>query len=644
MANLEELVISLVAETSGLRSELSKATTATKDATKKMDSAIEEFSKNSSSNLSFFETSMATMTGFIGSQLVLGAINKVGEAIGFLSESLKAGGKDAIEEEKALVRLANSMALSGQYSEKAMISLQVFSGEMEELTGVSDHVIASNLSMLSSLTRLDSEGLKQAQKAALDMSVALGMDLDSATRLVAKGIEGNTDAFQRYGINIKKGANQAENFTNVLSALNKGFGGAAEGAAKTFDGSVTNLSNAWGNLNEALATTVTKNPVVMAMMQQITNIINTLTKSTQTSSEIFQKVLGAALLGVNEILYSFAAVLDDIFSAFGSDKMKGIRKAFDDLGNAGAEGFNQIGQASEATLPTIAKQAKAVEELNEKQKELLKTKLEEQEKAHDQDYSFELEQRKTQLDLEMALLEEHGQNKYDLLLANLEAEKIATAEHHEIQKADLEAKNAAGLLTDEQYQSAKKALKQKQALEDQKISANDQKLQKEINMAKLQGMSTFFQGLSALTQSSSKELQSIGKAAAIADTTMKAYMAIQNALATVPYPFNFAAAAGVGVQAFANVAKIAGIGFNEGGTLVGGGANRDTIPATLTKGETVITRDLTDKLDNFFSGNSGQSGPQTIMVEISLKDQLVEFIEAKILERQSTNISLLGAV
>jgi len=69
----------------------------------------------------------------------------------------------------------------------------------------------------------------------------------------------------------------------------------------------------------------------------------------------------------------------------------------------------------------------------------------------------------------------------------------------------------------------------------------------------------------------------------------------------------------------------------------------DTVPARLTKGETVVTRDLTDKMNDFFSGNTGGGGAQTIMVELSLKDQLVEFIEAKIIERQNLNISLLPA-
>ncbi len=66
--------------------------------------------------------------------------------------------------------------------------------------------------------------------------------------------------------------------------------------------------------------------------------------------------------------------------------------------------------------------------------------------------------------------------------------------------------------------------------------------------------------ISTLQESSSAELVEIGKAAAITKATMDGYVAVQNALANVPYPFNFAAAAAVGIAAAANVAKIAAVG------------------------------------------------------------------------------------
>lgn len=107
-----------------------------------------------------------------------------------------------------------------------------------------------------------------------------------------------------------------------------------------------------------------------------------------------------------------------------------------------------------------------------------------------------------------------------------------------------------------------KLLAIKKNSEDAKI-----KLQKKANDIAYQGTVSALSNIATLQDSSNKELAAVGKAAAISKATIDGYVAVQNALATVPYPFNFAAAAFVGAAAAANVAKIAG---------GGGGANFDT--------------------------------------------------------------------
>jgi hypothetical protein len=62
-----------------------------------------------------------------------------------------------------------------------------------------------------------------------------------------------------------------------------------------------------------------------------------------------------------------------------------------------------------------------------------------------------------------------------------------------------------------------------------------------------------------LTRSSSNELKAIGKAAAIIQATMDGVLAVQNALAHVPFPFNIAVAAAIATTTAANVAEIAGM-------------------------------------------------------------------------------------
>lgn len=110
---------------------------------------------------------------------------------------------------------------------------------------------------------------------------------------------------------------------------------------------------------------------------------------------------------------------------------------------------------------------------------------------------------------------------------------------------------------------------------------------------RLQGASSFFGELAGLSSSSNKTLARIGKAAAIADVTIKGYMAAQNALATVPYPFNLAAAAAIAIKTGANVAGImsTNVGnFKDGGQFVvngRSGVDANNINMNVSNGERV---------------------------------------------------------
>lgn len=96
---------------------------------------------------------------------------------------------------------------------------------------------------------------------------------------------------------------------------------------------------------------------------------------------------------------------------------------------------------------------------------------------------------------------------------------------------------------------------------------------------KLKFASDFFGTLAGLSSSSNSKLAAIGKAAAITQATIKGFVAVQEALASGPPPYNYAMAAAVGIAAAANVAKIIATptGFATGGDFrVGGSGGVDS--------------------------------------------------------------------
>jgi hypothetical protein len=84
--------------------------------------------------------------------------------------------------------------------------------------------------------------------------------------------------------------------------------------------------------------------------------------------------------------------------------------------------------------------------------------------------------------------------------------------------------------------------------------------------ARLSNTSQMLGQLVTLQGSKNKEMAALGKAAAIAQATIDGYRAVQAALAGPPGPpWSFAIAGVTGAMAAVNVAKIAGVGFQQGG-------------------------------------------------------------------------------
>ncbi|MGV8130804.1 MAG: hypothetical protein ACP5N7_01750, partial [Candidatus Pacearchaeota archaeon] len=114
----------------------------------------------------------------------------------------------AIEQEDSINKLNTSLEQAGIYSKQTSDSLLEFAATLQNTTKYSEDAVISNLNLLTSLTNLDEQGLKKASKASLDLAARLGIDIDTATQMVTKSINGNSTALQKNGIMVKKGANE----------------------------------------------------------------------------------------------------------------------------------------------------------------------------------------------------------------------------------------------------------------------------------------------------------------------------------------------------------------------------------------------------------------------------------------------------
>jgi hypothetical protein len=116
-------------------------------------------------------------------------------------------------------------------------------------------------------------------------------------------------------------------------------------------------------------------------------------------------------------------------------------------------------------------------------------------------------------------------------------------------------------------------------------------------------------------QTSSKELFAIGKAAAIAESTINTYQAVTKTMASVPYPFNIPLAVAQGIAGFVQVSNIARTNpsFEQGGIVPGTSFSGDRIQANVNSGEMILNRAQQGTLFKMANGTGGSGDTDSLL-------------------------------
>lgn len=121
--------------------------------------------------------------------------------------------------------------------------------------------------------------------------------------------------------------------------------------------------------------------------------------------------------------------------------------------------------------------------------------------------------------------------------------------------------------------------------------------------------------IASLSQSSSKELAAIGKAAGIAQIAIDTPVAISKALAAFPPPINFIAAGAVGAAMATQAARIAGLNFEQGGVVPGTSFTGDNVAANVNSGEMILNKQQQANLFKL-AQNGGNTGGQNMQITV----------------------------
>lgn len=210
------------------------------------------------------------------------------------------GVKDAASYQKVMAKTAQVLKSTGNTAGTSVKGIAALAAELESLSGVDEELIINSQNVLATFTKVRNEtgrGNKiftQATKAALDMSVALGTDLQGATIQIGKAlndpIKGIT-ALSRVGVSFtQQQKDQIKTLVEtgrtmdaqklILRELNTEFGGQAKAAGATFEGSMARAKDAISDAGREVG---------IALLPHLTDAADWLAKKIPTAVEDFKQ-------------------------------------------------------------------------------------------------------------------------------------------------------------------------------------------------------------------------------------------------------------------------------------------------------------------------------------------------------------------
>jgi len=215
------------------------------------------------------------------------AIAAIGAVTAGLTSAVKAAAEDQKSQEQLKIALENTVGANK--SQVAAVEDSVTA--LMYQTATADDALRPALSKLVRATG-DVTQAQKLLKIGLDVSAGSGRDLESVTTALSRAALGNFTALKKMGIPLDQNAVKAKDLDGVLGGLAQSFAGAATKSAQTFEGQVTTLKIALGELEETVG-----NKVLPTLGNYATVLVDLTTKSqgAESSTKTWLGRLGAGI-------------------------------------------------------------------------------------------------------------------------------------------------------------------------------------------------------------------------------------------------------------------------------------------------------------------------------------------------------------
>lgn len=234
------------------------------------------------------QTALSRLGGFIKTNFAASLLSATAILAGFVA-ALRSTIRASAAQELAVRKLNAALSPLGDGAASVSKELQEYAASLQQVTMAGDETIIEGQALVASFTK-NTDEIKGATKAALDLSAATGQNLQSAFLLLARAAAGETSMLSRYGIQLDESIPKSEKFAAALAKIQEQFGGQAQAQAETYTGRTAQLSNAFGDLKEAVGDSITKNESLTSGLGSMKKIIEGLIPLASRTGEIFRVI------------------------------------------------------------------------------------------------------------------------------------------------------------------------------------------------------------------------------------------------------------------------------------------------------------------------------------------------------------------
>lgn len=528
------------------------------------------------------------------------------------------------EAEAATNSLNQALITQGIYTKEVAAGYSQMASELQAKSTFDDDAItAAQATMQGYLGQ--TKITKELMQATLDLAVAKKMDLGSTAEAVAKSIGTNTNALKRSGVEVDANASKSEKMAQALQGLNSKFGGQADAATQGL-GAIDQMNNSLGNLLEMVGEKFA--PYIAAAAKWVTQLATDVMNN-KLVWETLDATLGVVSGTIASLKFGFLVAKDVVMGALNTitqGLIKFVQRDFDGFVEVYQNGLSEMGQNIKSNFDQYLSEMDAISNMKADRD---KAAQDEEKRRKKETEDAKLKITKDAAAEEQKFLEARGENEIRRAMADqklLKDQKFHNLNWEIFAEGDQTKKLELELQKRQHMDDTQKQI----ILDSEKTSS---KILKTIFKARHEEGAQMLNDMSNMQNSKNKVLQTVGKAAALANITMHtadaavgSYAAMSAIPGVGPFLAVPAAAAAVAYGA-EQAATVAGIPLAEGGIVkarpggvhaIIGEGGRDEVVVPLENGRAAMGTTYNFIIEGGMLGDATQAKQFAVVLDREL--------------------------